>query len=138
MLRAILHYEADQADRAIPLLRKVIAEDPASQQEARYHLSLALARAGHAEEARQVMAEVQRDRFEKDTAQPGYPDSPAVRVRRAELLYNSGRAKEAIAVLQAVLADDSGNIAAHRLLAACYEKQGEWAKAAEHRRRAAP
>ncbi|MCI0463400.1 MAG: tetratricopeptide repeat protein [Gemmataceae bacterium] len=138
LLRAVLHYEADEADQAIPLLRKVIAENPASGQEARYHLSLALARAGHTEEARQVMAEVQRERFEKDTARPGQPDTLAVRVRRAELLFNAGRAEEALAALQAVLGDDPGYAAAHRLLASYYDKKGESAKAAEHRRSAGP
>lgn len=136
LLRAILHYEADEAEQAIPLLRRVIAEGGASHKEARYHLSLALARAGHTEEARRVMAEVQRDNFEKGTARPGEADSLAVRVRRAELLFSSGRAEEALASLQAVLAEEPGYAAAHRLLASYYAEQGESAKAAEHRRRA--
>ncbi len=138
LLRAILHYEANEAERAIPLLRRVIAEGADSHKEARYHLGLALARAGHAEEAQRVMAEVQRDNFEKDTARPGEADSLAVRVRRAELLLESGRAAEALASLQAVLAEAPGYAAAHRLLASYYDEQGESAKAAEHQRREGP
>jgi tetratricopeptide (TPR) repeat protein len=135
LLLAILHYEADEAERAIPLLRRVIAEGGGSHKEARYHLGLALARAGHTEEARRVMAEVQQDNFEKDTARPGEADSLAVRVRRAELLLSNGRAAEALASLQAVLAEAPGYAAAHRLLASYYDQQGEKALAAEHRRR---
>jgi predicted Zn-dependent protease len=136
LLRAILHYESDEPAQAIPLLRRVIAEDGASHKEAPYYLSLALARTGHTEEARSLLAEVQRANFEKDTARPGEADTLAVRVRRAELLFSSGRAEEALASLQAVLAEDPGCAAAHRLLAAYYSEKGESAKAAEHRRRA--
>lgn len=136
LLRAILHYESGDAEQAIPLLRKVIAEDGASHKEARYHLSLALARAGHAEEARREMAEVQRINFEKDTALPGEPDSQAVRVRRAELLFASGRAQEALASIQSVLADDPSFSSAHLVLATYYEQRGESSLASEHRRRA--
>ena len=125
LLLAILHYEADEAEQAIPLLRRVIAEGGASHKEARYHLGLALARAGHTEEAQRVMAEVQRDNFEKDTARPGETESLAVRVRRAELLFSSGRAEEALASLQAVLAEDPGYAAAHRLLASYYGQKGD-------------
>lgn len=134
LLLAILHYEADEADRAIPLLRRVIAEGGGAHKEARYHLGLALARAGHTEEAHRVLAEVQRDNFEKDTAQPGETESLAVRVRRAELLFGSGRADEALASLQVVLRENPGYAAAHRLLASYYGQKGDTVKAAEHRR----
>lgn len=134
LLLAVLHYEADEADRAIPLLRRVIAEGGGSHKEARYHLGLALARAGHTEEAQRVLAEVERDNLEKDTANPDKTESLAVRVRRAELLFRSGRVDEALASLQAVLGEDSGYAGAHRLLASYYDQKGEAAKAAEHRR----
>ena len=134
LLLAILYYEADEAERAIPLLRRVIAEGGGSHKEARYHLGLALARAGRIEEAQRVLAEVQQDHFEKDTAHPGETVSLAVRVRRAELLFSGGRAEEALASLQAVLGEDPGYAAAHRLLASYYGQKGESVKAAEHRR----
>ena len=135
LLLAILHYEADEPDKAIPLLRKLVALKDGFPKEARYHLSLALARAGHTDEARRVMAEVQLINFEKDTARPGETDSMAVRVRRAELLFGCGRADEAIASLQAVLIDDRKHFDAHRILAAYYDQNGESVKSAEHRRR---
>jgi tetratricopeptide (TPR) repeat protein len=134
LLLAILHYEADEAERAIPLLRRAIAEGGGSHKEARYHLGLALARAGHIEEAQRVLAEVQQDSFEKDTAHLGETASLAVRVRRAELLLSSGRAEEALALLQTVLGEDPGYAVAHRLLASYYGQKGESVKAAEHLR----
>ncbi len=134
LLLAILHYEADEAERAIPLLRRVIAEGGASHKEARYHLGLALARAGHAEEAQRVLAGVALDNFEKDTAQPGVPESLARRVRLAELLFSGGRVDEAFALLQTVLGEDPGYATAHRLLSTYYSQKGESAKAIEHRR----
>jgi predicted Zn-dependent protease len=134
LLLAILLYEADEAGDAIPLLRRVIAGGGGSHKEARYHLGLALARAGQSDEAQRVLAAVQQENFEKDTANPGAVENLAVRVRRAELLLGSGRADEALASLQAVLAEDAGYAAAHRLLASYYSQKGDSAKAAEHRR----
>lgn len=138
LLRAILHYEADEAAKAIPLLRKVIAGGGESHREARYYLGLALSRAGHVEEARRVLAEVQREQFEKDTRRPGEKDSVAVRVRRAELLLGGNQAEEAMTLLQGILKEDPTCAAAHRLLANYYSERGESVKAAEHRRRAEP
>jgi tetratricopeptide (TPR) repeat protein len=134
LLLAILHYEADEAERAIPLLRRVIAESGGSHTEARYHLGLALARAGQTEEAQRMLAGVQHDNFEKDTAGLGEAESLALRVRRAELLLHSGRVEEALTSLQGVLREDPAYAAAHRLLATYYDQKGETAKADEHRR----
>jgi predicted Zn-dependent protease len=134
LLLAILHYEADQAERAIPLLRRVIADGGGSHKEARYHLGLALSRAGHSEEAQRVLAEVQRESFEKDSAHLGKTESLAVRVRRAELLFKGGRPEEALASLQAVLGEEPGYTPAHRLLATYYDQSGEAVKATEHRK----
>ena len=114
MLRAILYYEADEAEKAIPLLRKVISEGNGSHKEARYHLGLALARAGQTEEAKRILAEVQRDNFEMDTFAM---DSSAVRVRRAELLFNCGRGNEAMDLLRAVLKVDPQCASARQLMA---------------------
>jgi Tfp pilus assembly protein PilF len=134
LLLAIVHYEADEAERAIPLLRRVIAEGGGTHKEARYHLGLALSRAGHSEEAQRMLAEVQQESFEKDSAHLGKTESPAVRVRRAELLFNGGRSEEALALLQAVLREDPSYAAAHRLLASYYGQKGDSVKAADHRR----
>ncbi len=138
LLRAVLHFEAGEAEKAIPLLRRVIVQDPSYEREARYHLGLALAQVGQAEEARQMMAAVQRENLDQVASRAGHTDSPAVQVRRAELLFGIGQTEEALASLQAVLREDPRYAAAHRLLADYYEKQGESPKAAEHRRRAGP
>jgi tetratricopeptide (TPR) repeat protein len=61
LLRAELHNEAGEPEKAIPLLRQVLSLDRSQQKEARYHLSLALARTGQTEEAERVMAELQKD-----------------------------------------------------------------------------
>jgi tetratricopeptide (TPR) repeat protein len=61
LLRAELHNEAGEPEKAIPLLRQVLSLDRSQQKETRYHLSLALARAGQTEEAQRVMAELQKD-----------------------------------------------------------------------------
>jgi len=103
MLRAILYYEADEADKAIPLLRSVIAAG-GTQHEATYHLGLALARAGHTEEASRKLAEIQLENFDRDNV--GL-DSMALRVRRAELLINCGRDPEAKQLLEKALKVDS-------------------------------
>jgi predicted Zn-dependent protease len=137
LLRAILYHEAGASDKAVPLLREVIARDRAHQHEARYYLGLALARTGQTEEARQAIGEVQRDNLEQVATRAGQADLPAVRVRRAELLLDIGQAKQALALLEAVLQEDPGNAGAHLLLASYYEKQGDSRKAAEHRRQAA-
>jgi tetratricopeptide (TPR) repeat protein len=134
LLRAVLHSEANESEKAIPLLRQVIAQDRGLQMEARYQLGLALARSGHADEARQVLAEVQRDNLDQVAARSGYTENPAVQVRRAELLLGIGQSREALALLQTVLRDNPAFAAAHHVLAAYYEKQGEQQKAAEHRR----
>jgi tetratricopeptide (TPR) repeat protein len=134
LLLAILHYEADDAVRAIPMLRRVIAESGGAHKEARYHLGLALARAGQTEEAQRLLADVQQENFEKDTANPVAVENLAVRVRRAELLLSRGRVEEALASLQAVLAENAGYAPAHRLLASYYSQKGDSVKAAEHRR----
>jgi predicted Zn-dependent protease len=138
LLRASLYREAGEADKAIPLLRQVIDQEPGLRREARYELGLALYRAGRAEEAERLMTELQRSNLEEVAAQAGHTDTPAVRTRRAELLFGAGRAEEALALLQAVLREDPGYADAHRLLAAHYDRHGDRAKADEHRRRAGP
>lgn len=136
LLLAILHYESDESELAIPLLRRVIADSGGAHKEARYHLGLALARAGQTEEAQRWLADVQRENLDRDTAGLGERESLAVRVRRAELLWRGGRADEALVVLRTVLDEDPAYAPAHGLLAAYYSQKGEPAKAAEHQRRA--
>ena len=116
LLRAILYCEANEAEKAIPLLRTVDADGKGTHKEARYHLGLALARAGQNDEAKRILAQVQRDNFERDNFAL---DSLAVRTRRAELLINCGKIKEANDLLQAVLSMDRNCTTARQLLAIC-------------------
>ena len=116
LLRAILYCEANEAEKAIPLLRTVDADGKGTHKEARYHLGLALARSGQTDEAKRILAQVQHDNFERDNFAL---DSLAVRTRRAELLINCGKNKEAIDLLQAVLSMDRNCTAARQLLATC-------------------
>jgi predicted Zn-dependent protease len=134
-LRAVLYYESDQAEKAVPLLRRVLELDKDRQIEGRYHLSLALARIGRTEEAQHVLAEMRWLQLGKMGADQ-LPDSPAVQVQIAESMLGVGKADEALRVLDKVLKEDPANRGAHRLLAEYYEKQGQASKAAQHRCRA--
>jgi tetratricopeptide (TPR) repeat protein len=136
LLRATLHNEAGESDKAIPLLRQVLTLDRANQKEARYQLSLALARTGQAEEARRVMAELQKDNLDKLLADKQNPDSPGSKLQKVEALLATGREEEAFRLLTALLEQDPGLAPAHGLLASYYERKGQPERAAEHRRQA--
>ncbi len=136
LLRAVLYNEAGEPDRAVPLLRQVLSLDRDRQQEARYQLSLALARTGQAEEARRVMAAVHKDNLDKLLASANNPDTPVVKLQVAETRLAAGQEEEALRLLTALLEQDPGFAPAHRLLASYYERQGEPERAAEHRRQA--
>jgi tetratricopeptide (TPR) repeat protein len=140
LLRARLHCDAEEYDRAIPLLRQALTLDPAYQQTARYYLSQALARTGQEEEARSVLAELQRrqalDRLAKDSVQQ--PDNFDLQVQAGEALLAAGRIEEARRLLESVLARSPQHAGAHRALAACYDRLGQPARAEEHRRQAGP
>jgi tetratricopeptide (TPR) repeat protein len=138
LIGGLVDIEAGRFEEAIPRLRRVREREPRFRQEASYHLGLALARTGRADEAARLMAEVQQlqtaERLRKDSNQQ--PDNLDLRVRAAGALLAVDRAEEARGLLESVLARDPVNPAAHRALADCYEKQGQTERAAEHRRRA--
>jgi predicted Zn-dependent protease len=136
LLRAVLHNEAGESDRAIPLLRRVLAGEGAGHKEARYALSMALARTGQVEEAKQVMAELQKDNLDGLLASSHNPDAPGVKLQRAEALLAVGQDAEALRLLTALLEQDPGLAPAHALLASYYARRGQLDRAAEHRRRA--
>jgi tetratricopeptide (TPR) repeat protein len=134
LLRGVLYNEAGESARAVHLLRQVLALDRDPPKEARYQLSLALERTGQAEEARQVMAELQKANLDWLLAGPHDPDAPGIRLQRAECYLAGGREEEALRLLAPLLNDASARAAAHTLLAAYYERQGQTERAAEHRR----
>jgi Tfp pilus assembly protein PilF len=136
LLRAVLYNEAGESDKAVPLLRQVLALDRDHPREARYQLSLALARTGQAEEAQRLMAEVQKDNLDGLLAFPHDPDAVGVKLQRAEACLGAGREEEALRLLAPVLEPAPGSAPAHALLADYYERKGQPERAAEHRRRA--
>jgi predicted Zn-dependent protease len=138
MLRAMLLVDVDgRPAEAIPLFRKVAVLDQSRQQVARYHLGQALARVGQTEEANRVLSEVKWLQVKKRLIEYKHPDNPELRAREAEALLGSGQDDEAYRVLEQVLKGNPNYALAHRLLAVYYEKKGQPAKAAEHRRQAA-
>jgi predicted Zn-dependent protease len=135
LLRAVLHNEAGEPGKAIPLLREVLALDPTFRREARYELSLALARAGEAEEAHRLMAELQKDNLDKLLASEHDPDTLGAKLHKAEACLAAHQDEEGLRLLTALLEQDPGLAQAHALLASYYERQGQAERAAEHRRR---
>jgi predicted Zn-dependent protease len=140
LARAVVHLEAGEPEPAVPLLREVMAADPRRRAAAGYQLCLALDRIGRPEETHQVLAEVRRlqdaDTFAE--AIRVQPDNLELRVRLAESLLADGHTADGLKLLAEVLARDPHFRPAHRALAAHYEKNGQPAKAAEHRRLAGP
>jgi predicted Zn-dependent protease len=136
LLRAILYVEDNQPEKAISLLREVLAATNEPNQVARYYLSLALAQTGQAEEAQKVQAEMTAEEDRRIWAGRGHEPNPGLLLRSAESLQAVGKSEEAMRLVDMVLEQDPDSPAAHRLLADYYEKHGQTAKAAEHKRRA--
>jgi predicted Zn-dependent protease len=134
-LREAARYKkAGKPDQAIHLLRQVSSLDEG--REARYQLSLALARAGQAEEARRAMTELQKDNLDRLLTGVHNPDTRGVKLGRAEALLAAGQDEEGLRLLAALLEQDPGFAPAHAVLASYYERRGQPERAAEHRRRA--
>jgi predicted Zn-dependent protease len=164
LLRGVLYNETGEPDKAIPLLRRVTSNDrdllrqaarykeagepdkatPLLGQvssryhgrEARYQLSLALARTGQVEEARRVLAEVQKENLDRLLISVNDPDTRGVKLQKAEALLAAGKEEEGLRLVAALLEQDPGFAPAHAVLASYYERQGQPGRAAEHRRRA--
>jgi Tfp pilus assembly protein PilF len=134
LLRAILYREADQPDRAIPLLRQALNQEKCPRKDCLYHLGLALGATGQKEEARRVLAELDLLNLQDAIANNQFPDNAAMRVQVAEAMLGAGKAEEARAKLEAVLAEAPDFKPAHRVLALYYEQKGQPERAAEHRR----
>jgi predicted Zn-dependent protease len=138
VLRASLHLEMDQPGEAIPLLRKALAEPGPHRRAALYDLGRALARTGQTEEAERTLAEARLLHDLESVTESDIRDNPNLQARVAEGLLNAGQPEKALGVLTKILQQDPNSTAAHRVLAAYYEKQGQPELAAEHRRRAEP
>jgi predicted Zn-dependent protease len=138
VLRAELYLEMDQPGQAIPLLRQALAEPGPHRRAALYDLGNALVRTGQTEEAQKVLTEARVLHEIENTTEGDARDNPNVQVRLAEGLLNAGQPEKALGVLTKILQQDPNCTAAHRVLAAYYEKQGQPELAAEHRRRGGP
>ena len=144
VLRGILYLDSNQPGEAIPWLQRAAAIQGPHRREALYELGLALSRTGQTKEAERVMAEA-RLLQEQDFLREGRhgplgvrPDHVNVQVRLAEEMLNAGKSDDAVRLLKRVVSLDPDCAAAHRLLAAYYEKEGQPERAADHRRRAGP
>ena len=136
LLRAVLYYEAEQPDRAVPLLRQALALKGCPRRECLYRLGLALGAVGQADEARKAFAEVDLLNLTGAVANDHFPNNPAMRVQVAEAMLGAGRLADANAELDAILAEAPDFAPAHRAKAAYHDRVGQPAQAAEHRRRA--
>ncbi len=136
LLRGVLYAEADQPDRAIPLLRQALALKGVSRRECLYRLGLALAATGQSEEAQKLFAEVELLNLTGAVTNDSFPNNPAMRVQIAEAMLGMGRLTEANAELDAVLAVAPDFPPAHRAKATYYDRVGQPAQAGEHRRKA--
>jgi predicted Zn-dependent protease len=123
--RAILYYDANQPAQAIPLLRQVVAQDPAFQQIARYYLSLALDRTGQTDEAQRLMGDQQGRQVLDFLGGNGSSANLDLQVRLAESLLGSGKPDDALRLLEKILEQDPNSAAAQQLLAAPQAKQGQ-------------
>lgn len=138
--RADLFVAAGEPAKAVPLLRAVFENDPQQRRAAGYQLAVALEQAGQAGEAAKVRAEVRRlqDVEIARDAITSRPDDLGLRVRLAEQLLADGHTADGLGLLEQVLARDPVFAPAQRALAAHYEKAGDPARAATHRRLAGP
>lgn len=136
LLRAVLYLDADQPDRAVPLLRQALPLKGVSRRECLYRLGLALAATGQAEEAGRVLAEVELLNLTGSVTNDQFPNNPAMRVQIAEAMLGVGRLPDAAAELDAILAEVPDFAPAHRAKAAYFDRTGQPDRAAEHRRRA--
>jgi predicted Zn-dependent protease len=135
LARGILYDEMGRSVLAIPLLRRVFNEDPMRKRTAGYQLSLALRKMYQDEEAKRVLAEVQRlqDVEVFTDAIKSQPDNLELQVRFAESLLRDGHTSDGLALLQSVLRKSPNFGPAHLALAEHYEKTGQANLAARHR-----
>ncbi len=134
LLRAKLHREAEQPDKAIPLLRQALALDTCPRRECLYQLGLALGAAGQAEEAGRVMAEVNLLSLKGAMTNDSFPETDSMRVQVAEAMLGMGKLNEAKDQLDRVLGETPDFAPAHRVLALYFDLTNQPDKATEHRR----
>jgi predicted Zn-dependent protease len=135
-LRADLYLQAGQADAAVGLLRKAAAAPGTKGYRWLYDLSLALQRAGRADEAAAVLREAQwRRALAHWAADEDRDDNPPLQEGVVQAYLADGKIDDAIGFLSDILQrNPRAAPGTHLLLAACYDKQGKRERAAEQRR----
>lgn len=138
--RGILLDSMGRTDEAIPLLRDVFERDPSRRRTSGYQLGLALSKVGKSEDAEKVMREVQRlqDAEVFRDALLNRPDDLDLRLRLAKTLLRDGHTDEGIKLIESILTSMPAHQAANQALAEHYEKQGNHAAAARHRKKLNP
>lgn len=134
--RAAAYEESGEPAKAIPLLREVLKSDKQRQRSAGYRLSIALERNGQHDEAKKVLDEVRRlqDVSTAEEAMKNQPGDPGLRVRLGAALLAAGHLDDGVRMVSSAFGLDPRFAPAHQALAEHYEKTGQPAKAAEHRR----
>jgi tetratricopeptide (TPR) repeat protein len=165
LLRGVVYCDMQEPAKAIPLLRQVIELDPRGSQQmgARNQLMLALERTGQHSAAEQVRAELLWDQIKEIMSRKEHPKVGGLLLRLVETMIGIGKSAEAVEMLEKdglldqiaerepacipeavrllekIIKDDpKAALAAHKLLADFYDKQGQKDKAAEHRRLGSP
>jgi len=140
LLRGTLYAEAEQPDRAVPLLRAAVpATTGEDRQAARYHLAQALARLGRMEEAAAVLAEFERERTADRlvTDSEAQPHNVSLLLKAAAAVDEVGNEEQAYRLLQQALGRAPDVPDVHLALAGFYDRHGRPDLAAAHRQRAA-
>ena len=141
LLRGTIYRESDQPTQAIPLLRRVLAEDPdhRNRQTARYQLAQALFRLNQTPEAEALMQQWQRYEEARRTLVDAYQqrDNLTLRLRAGRLLLETDQETDGLGVLQEVLKQQPDCAEAHRILADYFDRRGDRERARQHRQRLA-
>jgi predicted Zn-dependent protease len=139
-LRAQLHLDAGKPEPAIVLLKQLV-DNPASRQdstEGMYELSMALTRAGRPDEAKKTLAEMDYRLAQRLWAEYEHrDDNVGLQERLVDAMLALGKVSDAVQFLADIVKrNPDAPAGTHRLLAKCYEKQGQPLLAANEKRRA--
>jgi len=131
-LRAKLYVEAGQPEKAIRLLKDHVVGKATSPDgtEGLYELSEALLRAGRADEAKQVLAELEwREALGLWSKYEYRDDNPGLQERVVEAMLAADKTDDAIRFLKDILKrNPNAPPGTHQLLDRCYEKRRQEAK----------
>jgi predicted Zn-dependent protease len=141
--RGRLAMDSHATEEAVGFLRRAVARSPYST-DAEYTLYLCLGRLGRAAEAEEVRAHMEQTKEETKKARQRLveltgqlqksPDSPDLRCDIAEVFLRYGPEEEGLRWLLTTIQNHPRHRRSHLALAKYYEKQGQAARAGEHKR----